>query len=53
MRLYRKKNAGNHPVDARLDSALLFAGLLLPFLVFINRHPETRVQVGLSEAFPA
>jgi hypothetical protein len=42
MRLYQKKNADSHPIDARLDSALLYAGLLLPFLVYINRHPETR-----------
>jgi hypothetical protein len=53
MRLYQKKNADSHPIDARLDSTLLYAGLLLPFLVYINRHPETRVQMGLSEAFPA
>jgi hypothetical protein len=53
MRLYQKKNADNLPIDARLDSTLLYAGLLLPFLVYINRHPETRVQVGLSEAVPA
>jgi hypothetical protein len=53
MRLYQKKNADSHPIDARLDSALLYAGLLLPFLVYINRHPETRAQVGLSAALPA
>ena len=53
MRLYQKKNADSHPIDARLDSTLLYAGLLLPFFVYINRHPETRVQVGLPEALPA
>jgi hypothetical protein len=53
MRLYQKKNADRHPIDARLDSTLLYAGLLLPFVVYINRHPETRVQVGLPEAVPA
>ena len=53
MRLYQKKNADRHSIDARLDSSLLYAGLLLPFVVYINRHPETRVQVGLSEALPA
>lgn len=53
MRLYQKKNSDTHPVDARLDSWLLYSGLLLPFLVFIVRHPEARVQVGLSAAVPA
>ncbi|HEY3115942.1 MAG TPA: hypothetical protein VGK54_04300, partial [Chloroflexota bacterium] len=53
LRLYQKKNADRHPIDARLDSSLLYAGLLLPFLVYINRHPETRVQVGLAETLPA
>jgi len=52
MRLYQKKNADSHPIDARLDSALLYAGLLLPFLVYINRHPETRAKVGLAAALP-
>ena len=53
LRLYQKRNADRDPIDARLDSALLYAGLFLPFLVYINRHPETRVQVGLPEALPA
>jgi hypothetical protein len=53
MRLYQKKNADTHPIDARLDGALLYAGLLLPFLVYINRHPETRAEVGLSAPLPA
>ena len=30
LRLYQKKNADSHPIDARLDSMLLYAGLLLP-----------------------
>lgn len=53
MRLYQKKNADDDPIDARLDSGLLYSGLILPFLVFIIRHPEARTQVGLSEAIPA
>lgn len=52
LRLYQKKNGDNHPLDARLDSALLYGGLLLPFLVFVVRHPETRVQLGLAESIP-
>lgn len=53
MRLYQKKNGDSNPVDARLDSALLYSGLLIPFLVFIVRHPEARVQFGLPEFVPA
>jgi hypothetical protein len=56
MRLYQKKNGDTHPVDARLDSAILYAGLLLPFVAFIARHPEARVQLGLPAtvaAYPA
>lgn len=53
LRLYQKKNADGHPLDARLDSALLYAGLLLPFFAFIARHPETRAQLGLSAPMPA
>jgi hypothetical protein len=53
MRLYQKKNGDSDPFDARLDSALLYAGLLLPFLVFIVRHPSVRTQFGLAETLPA
>ncbi len=53
LRLYQKKNGDAHPVDARLDSSLLYAGLILPFAAFIVRHPEVRVQFGLPEAEPA
>jgi hypothetical protein len=52
LRLYQKKNGDTHPLDARLDSALLYGGLLLPFLVFIIRHPDVRVQLGLAQALP-
>lgn len=53
MRLYQKKNADIDRVDARLDSALLYAGLIVPFAVFIVRHPEVRVQFGLDATVPA
>ena len=53
LRLYQKKNGDGDPLDARLDSALLYAGLLLPFLAFLVRHPETRAQLGLSAEVPA
>lgn len=52
LRLYQKKNGDAHPIDARLDSALLYSGLLLPFLVFIIRHPEARTQIGLPADAP-
>ncbi len=52
MRLYQKKNDDTHPLDARIDSALLYGGLVLPFLVFIIRHPEVRGEIGLTEALP-
>lgn len=50
MRLYQKKDGDTDPVGARLDSLLLYSGLLLPFLVFIVRHPEARVQFGVGES---
>lgn len=53
MRLYQKKSGDSDPFDARLDSSLLYAGLLLPFLVFIGRHPSVRTQFGLAESVPA
>lgn len=53
MRLYQKKNGDADPIDARLDSWLLYSGLLLPFLVFIIRHPEARVQFGFPEMVAA
>ena len=53
LRLYQKKNGDTDRRDFRLDSALLYGGLILPFLVFIIRHPEVRLQLGLSEAVAA
>lgn len=53
MRLYQKKNGDGDPIDARLDSMLLYSGLLLPFVAFIVRHPEVRVQFGLPAELPA
>ena len=52
MRLYQRKNNDTHPLDARIDQALLYGGLLLPFLVFIIRHPDVRGEIGLAEALP-
>ena len=53
MRLYQKKNGDGNPIDLRLDSMLLYSGLLLPFVVFIVRHSEVRPQFGLSAEYPA
>ena len=52
MRLYQKKNNDTRLLDARLDSALLYGGLVLPFLAFIIRHPDVRSEIGLAEALP-
>lgn len=48
MALYKKKNGEQDVWDYKLDSAMLYSGLLLPFLVFIFRHPETRQLLGLQ-----
>ncbi|AEN73824.1 hypothetical protein Rhom172_1911 [Rhodothermus marinus SG0.5JP17-172] len=52
MRLYQRKNNDLSLIDYRIDSALLYGGLLLPFVAFVVRHPEARRGLGLSEAFP-
>ncbi|SHK94515.1 hypothetical protein [Rhodothermus profundi] len=52
MRLYHRKNNDLDRIDYRIDSALLYGGLLLPFLAFVVRHPEARRGLGLPEAFP-
>jgi len=39
--LYKKKNKEVMKWDYYLDSSLLYTGLMLPFLVFIVRFPET------------
>ena len=53
MKLYQKKNGETDRADARLDSTLLYSGLLLPFAVFIARHPIPREQFGLAAEMPA
>lgn len=52
LRLYQKKGGENNIVDQKLDSALLYSGLLLPFVAFAIRHPDAREQLGLSAAIP-
>ncbi len=51
--LYRRKSGETDPVDFRIDRALIYVGLLAPFVAFAIRHPEARAALGLSEAFPA
>jgi hypothetical protein len=53
MALYRRKNKDFDAWDTRIDQALLYVGLLAPFLAFLVRHPEARRALGLSSAFPA
>ncbi len=52
LRLYQKKGGEKNIVDQKLDSALLYMGLLLPFVAFVIRHPEAREQLGFSPAVP-
>ncbi len=53
MSLYKKKNSDFDRRDLRIDQAILYVGLLAPFLAFIIRHPEARRALGLSAALPA
>lgn len=50
MALYKKKGGETDRFDYRLDSALLYGGLMLPFAVFVVRHPETQGLVGITDA---
>ncbi len=52
MRLYQKKNGEADVVDMRIDSFLLYAGLILPFISFVVRHPAAREQLGLVATVP-
>ena len=53
MALYKKKNQDVDAPDLRIDKFMLYGGLLAPFAAFIIRHPEARMVLGLSGAFPA
>ncbi len=52
MSLYKRKNGDFDLVDRRLDQAVLYGGLIAPFIAFIIRHPEARRTLGLSEHSP-
>jgi hypothetical protein len=53
MRLYQRKNGDTDVFDLRVDSALLYGGLLIPFIVFVARHPDARIQFGLDAEIAA
>jgi hypothetical protein len=48
LRLYERKGGETDAFDLKLDAALLYGGLLLPFGAFALRHPEARPQFGLG-----
>ena len=52
MRLYQSKNGENAPLDRRRDGWLMHFGLMLPFVVFALRHPESRRAFGLPAELP-
>lgn len=51
MALYKKKGNELDKTDYRIDSSLLYGGLMIPFIVFVFRHPETRPIIGLQEGY--
>jgi hypothetical protein len=53
MRLYQVKNGERARERAREDGWLMHLGLVLPFIVFVLRHHESRQAFGLSPVFPA
>ena len=52
MRLYQVKNGERSRDDARRDGLLMHLGLMLPFVVFALRHPESRQAFGLPAKLP-
>ena len=52
MRLYQVKNGERAKENARQDGLLMHLGLMLPFLVFVLRHPESRRAFGLPADLP-
>ncbi len=53
MRLYQVKNGERSSADAKKDGWLMHVGLMLPFVVFAIRHPESRQAFGLPAQVPA
>lgn len=52
MRLYQAKNGEKGLADRRGDGLLMQLGLMLPFVVFAIRHPESRKAFGLAPEMP-
>jgi hypothetical protein len=52
MRLYQVKNGERAKENARQDGWLMHLGLMLPFVVFVLRHAESRQAFGLPAQFP-
>jgi hypothetical protein len=50
--LYKRKNDDRAPIDHHVDRALLYTGLLAPFVAFVLRHPHARAGLGLAAAPP-
>ncbi len=46
--LYKRKNQDLDPLDSRLDNALLYGGMIAPFVAFALTHTQTRPMLGLS-----
>jgi len=52
LRLYHRKNAEWGTLDAKIDSWLLYGGLLIPLVALIVRHPDARGRIFLDNAVP-
>ncbi|TNE74709.1 hypothetical protein EP331_00805 [bacterium] len=48
--LYKKKMGEKSSFDFKLDSTMLYGGLLTPFVVFVTRHPETKGLVMINDS---
>lgn len=52
MALYKRKNGDFKPLDLRIDQAVLYVGLIAPFVAFVIRHPQARTILGLYSSLP-
>lgn len=52
MALYKRKNGDFDPLDHKIDQAVLYVGLLAPFVAFVFRHPQARSILGLNKPLP-
>jgi len=49
MSLYKRKNGDFSLTDLRIDQAVLYVGLIAPFVAFVIRHPQARAILGLTQ----